>query len=277
MNKKEYSIEIKDLTFGYDKSRPILKDLNIKLPFNKYICILGHNGSGKSTLSKLLIGIFKAWSGTIKVSDIELNDKNYRKVLHKIGLVFQNPDSQFIGLTPEDDIAFGLENRNIPRALSKKIINQVSKFLNIESLLHVNSSLLSGGQKQKVAIASILALNPEIIIFDESTSMLDTWSKQEILDIMQILVKKENKTVISITHDMEEILIADEIVLLKEGKVLIHTTPKKLLSDVELMKSSNLDLPFIHCLANSLREEGVKIPSFENEDELIEILSKLKK
>ncbi|GCE63770.1 energy-coupling factor transporter ATP-binding protein EcfA1 [Candidatus Mycoplasma haematohominis] len=277
MSSKRYSVEITNLTFGYDKGKPILKDLNIQLPFNKYICILGHNGSGKSTLSKLLIGIFKAWSGTIKVSDIELNDANYRKILHKVGLVFQNPDSQFIGLTAEDDIAFGLENRNVPKALSRKIINQVSKFLNIESYLNVNSSFLSGGQKQKVAIASILALNPEIIIFDESTSMLDTWSKKEILDVMQTLVKRENKTVISITHDMEELLLADEIVLLKEGRVLAHTTPKKLLNDVELMKSSNLDLPFIHCLANSLREKGVNISRFDDEDELIKLLSQLKK
>lgn len=173
MSNRNYSIELDNISFGYKKDKPVIKNLNLKLSVNKYICILGHNGSGKSTLSKLLLGLFKAWEGTIKIAGIELNEENYRKALHKIGLIFQNPDSQFIGLTAEDDIAFGLENRNVPKELSKKIIHQVAKFLNIESLLPLNSFHLSGGQKQKVSIASILALNPEIIIFDESTSMLD--------------------------------------------------------------------------------------------------------
>ncbi|XP_032746495.1 energy-coupling factor transporter ATP-binding protein EcfA1-like [Rattus rattus] len=173
MDNKSYSIELTNVRFGYVKDRPVLKNVNLKLNVNKYICILGHNGSGKSTLSRLLLGLSKVWSGTIKIAGIELNEANYKKALHKIGLIFQNPDSQFIGLTAEDDIAFGLENRNVPRALIRKIIDHVAKFLNIESLLHLNSFMLSGGQKQKVCIASILALDPEIIIFDESTSMLD--------------------------------------------------------------------------------------------------------
>lgn len=203
-----------------------------------------------------------------------MNEENYKKILLKIGLVFQNPDSQFIGLTAEDDIAFGLENRNVPRVLAKKIIDRVSKFLNIEPLLKLSSSALSGGEKQKVAIASILALNPEVIIFDESTSMLDTASKTSILKIMKSLVEEEKKTVISITHDMEELLLADEIVLLKDGQLLAHTTPAELLKDLDLIKSSNLDLPFIHCLATELRKNGVDIPFFETEDELIELLAK---
>lgn len=272
MSKGQYSIELIDLNFGYTEGKPILKNLNLKLPYNKYICIVGHNGSGKSTLSKLLIGLVKAWSGTIKVSDIELNDENYKKVLHKLGLVFQNPDSQFVGLTAEDDIAFGLENRNIPRLLIKKIIDHVSKFLNIEHLLRLNSSLLSGGEKQKVAIASTLALNPEIIIFDESTSMLDMNSKKDLLNIMRSLVRDQNKTVISITHDMEELLVADEMVLVKAGTILAQGSPKELLKNLGLLKSSNLDLPFSLCLAQALREKGLDLPVFEDEDDLIKKL-----
>ncbi|OAL09887.1 energy-coupling factor transporter ATPase [Candidatus Mycoplasma haematobovis] len=273
MSRGQYSIELIDLNFGYTEGKPILKNLNLKLPFNKYICIVGHNGSGKSTLSKLLIGLVRAWSGIIKVSDIELNDENYKKVLHKLGLVFQNPDSQFVGLTAEDDIAFGLENRNIPRLLIKKIIDHVSKFLNIEHLLKLNSSLLSGGEKQKVAIASTLALNPEIIIFDESTSMLDMNSKKDLLNIMRSLVREQKKTVISITHDMEELLVADEMVLVKAGTILAQGSPKELLKDLELLKSSNLDLPFTHCLAQALREKGLDLPVFEDEDDLIKKLT----
>lgn len=276
MSNRNYSIELSNISFGYNKDRPVLKNVNLRLNVNKYICILGHNGSGKSTLSKLLLGLIKAWEGTIKIAGIELNDENYRKALHKIGLIFQNPDSQFIGLTAEDDIAFGLENRNVPKELAKKIIAQVAKFLNIESLLPLNSFSLSGGQKQKVSIASILALNPEIIIFDESTSMLDDWSKNEILGIMQKLVKKENKTVISITHDMEELLLADEIVLMKSGQILAHTDPATLIQDQELMKSSNLELPFICKLANSLRERGIDVPGFTSQEELIAALAKMK-
>lgn len=271
-----YSIELINLTFGYTSDVPILKNINLKLPRNKYICILGHNGSGKSTLSKLLIGLAKAWSGSIKVSGIEMNEENHKRILHRIGLVFQNPDNQFIGLTPEDDIAFGLENRNVPRALIKKIIEKVSKFLDISSLMHLNSSSLSGGQKQKVAIASILALNPEIIIFDESTSMLDTNSKKELLRIMKNLVLKEGKTVISITHDMEELLIADDVVLLKDGHLLAHSDPSSLLKDIGLIRSSNLEPPFVHKLSESLKKKGVDIPHFTSEKELIKHLSEVK-
>ncbi|AEG72425.1 cobalt transporter ATP-binding subunit 1 [Mycoplasma haemofelis str. Langford 1] len=270
-----YAIELVNLNFGYVEDKPILKNLNLRLTPNKYICIVGHNGSGKSTLSKLLIGLAKPWSGKIKVAGIELNDENYKKVLHKLGLVFQNPDSQFIRLTAEDDIAFGLENRNVPRILIRKIIDHVSKFMNIESLLQVNSSLLSGGEKQKVCIASILALNPDIIIFDESTSMLDVNSKDDLLKIMRSLVKDQKKTVISITHDMEELLMADEMVLLKDGNILAHGAPKEILKDEELLKTSNLDFPFIYCLANALKAKGVEVPEFNDEEDLIRKLSKI--
>lgn len=274
MSRSGYSIDITGLTFGYINEKEVLKRIDLKLPYNKYICILGHNGSGKSTLSKLLMGLSKPWAGSIKISGIEMTERNISQVLDKIGLIFQNPDSQFIGLTAEDDIAFGLETKNIPRPLAKKIIERVSDYLDIKSILHVNSSELSGGQKQKVCIASVLATNPEIIIFDESTSMLDSKSKREILEIMQNLAKFQNKTVISITHDMEELLLADEVVLMKDGKIIAHDQPKNILSNLDLIKSTNLSLPFIPKLANYLMEKGHRILDFTNEAQLIEFLSK---
>lgn len=270
-----YAIEIKNLNFGYSADRQILKNINLQIEPNKFVCVVGHNGSGKSTLSKLLSGLVQADSGSITICNIVMNQNNIKYILNKLGLIFQNPDNQFIGITPEDDISFGLENRKVPSEIIKSIVDEIAEIMNLKSILKTNSSSLSGGQKQKVAIASVLANNPEIIIFDESTAMLDEQDKKEIQKIMRNLVKKEGKTVISITHDMEELIIADEIIVLRRGEIVAHCKDKSILQNPTLLEECNLNVPFIYELANNLKKYGIKLGKFNNEEEIIDAISGL--
>ena len=213
------AIEFSNITFGYTKDMNNLDDVSFTIFENEYVCIIGHNGSGKSTLSKVLTGLLKPQKGTIKLFDQVINQQNLKHLRDNVGIVFQNPDNQFIGLTPEDDIAFGLENRKVNPKQMKKIIWQVARAINIVDLLKLDAQTLSGGQKQRVAIASVLAINPKIIIFDESTSMLDPRGKAELKQLILLLKNKYHKTVVSITHDMEDVVNDDKVENLKGGKL----------------------------------------------------------
>jgi len=166
-------IEFNKINFGYEKNLPILKDISFVINEGEYICVVGHNGCGKSTISKILIGLLKPWSGEIKLFDQIIDQSNYHLLRENIGVIFQNPENQFVGLTVEDDIAFGLENKQIDPLKMENIIISVAKTLKIDKLLKLGPQNLSGGEKQKVAIASILAMEPKIIVFDEATAMLD--------------------------------------------------------------------------------------------------------
>ena len=254
------ALTIKNLTYSYEQDRKVIDDVSLSIKKGSYVSLLGHNGSGKSTLAKLIIGLLPADRGTVVISDLELNDKNLTSIRNKAAIVFQNPDNQFIGVTVEDDIAFSLENRNVAREDMKRLVLEYAKKVGMEDFLNKEPAYLSGGQKQRVAIADALVINPEILILDEATSMLDPRGKADILNLIRDM-RKENPdlTVISITHDVEEAYLSDEIILLEKGKVVEQGTPIELFSNLDLVKKYNLDVPFEIQIRNKLVSEGLKV------------------
>lgn len=198
-----------------------------------------------------------------------------KKIRDKIGIVFQNPDNQFIGLTAEDDIAFGLENRLVNPLNISKIIDQAASIVDVKHLLHFNAGRLSGGQKQRVAIASVLAMNPSIIIFDESTSMLDPTAKNEIKKLMFLLRHRYHKTVISITHDMEEIVNADRVLVIKEGTLQKFDKPSIVFENEDFLKNNSLSFPFTLNLSKLLKDKYKKFPLTLDSNKLVKEVAKL--
>lgn len=270
------AIEFHHVTFGYTTKITNLNSISFEINDNEYVCIIGHNGSGKSTLSKVLMGLLQPRSGYIRLFDQEINKDNLKYLRDNIGIVFQNPDNQFIGLTVEDDIAFGLENRKVDPSKMRGIIDQVAQIVNIQDFLEFEASRLSGGQKQRVAIASVLAVNPKIIIFDESTSMLDPKAKQELKNLMLVLKNKFNKTIISITHDMEEVVNADRVIILKSGQLIKTGTPKEIFENQEYLKSLSLDIPFTLQLSQSLLKHDINTNPTIDVDKLLEQICAIK-
>lgn len=266
------SIEIKNLFFEYDENLNTIDDVSFDVENGSYTVILGHNGSGKSTIAKLIIGLLEAKSGKIIVDGIELNDENVYKVRERVGIVFQNPDNQFIGATVRDDIAFGLENRCVPQSEMDGIINKYAQKVDMIDFLDHEPTKLSGGQKQRVAIAGILAMSPDIIILDEATSMLDPKGRREINALVKELNEETNMTVISISHDIEEAVNADHVVVLNNGKVVKDGTPDEILTDETLMYSLELDVPFAYKVSKKLAESGINVGLNLKEKELIEKL-----
>ncbi|TPE57417.1 energy-coupling factor transporter ATPase [[Mycoplasma] falconis] len=264
-------IEIKKLSYKYPGAKKLaLDDINLFIEEGKYVAILGHNGSGKSTFSKLLSAIYKPTSGKIIIDGLEVNSENLNEIRSKIGIVFQNPDNQFIGSTVEDDIAFGLENKMMTYEEMYDIIRHFAKEVSMLDFLDHEPQNLSGGQKQRVAIASTLALDPKIIIFDEITSMLDPKGRSDIYKIIHDLHKKTSKTLISITHDMDEALLADELIVFSGGKVIAQGKPIDILKDKEIIEIAKIDSPFIYKLSEMI--DGIE-PTY-NEEELIKQLCK---
>ncbi|WP_027334299.1 energy-coupling factor transporter ATPase [Mycoplasma elephantis] len=264
-------ITVKNLKFRYSQNNEYaLDDVTFHIPEGKYVAIMGHNGSGKSTLSRCLVGLFKPESGTIELDGITISKKTLPEIRKKIGIVFQNPDNQFIGASVEDDIAFGLENRCISREEMKEIILKLVKKVDMEPYLQYEPQNLSGGQKQRVAIASVLALNPKIIIFDEVTSMLDPKGKKEVLNLIKEIQKNENKTLISITHDMEEAINADYCLVFSHGKLIASGSPVDILKDKKIVEEAKIDSPFIYRLSSQIKN----VDSTYDEENLIEALCK---
>ena len=265
-------IKVENLSFSYEKEKKILNNVSFSINKGEYVTLIGHNGSGKSTLAKLLSYILEPNKGKIYIDNEELNEKNIKNIRNKIGIVFQNPDNQFIGSTVEDDIAFGLENRNIKQEEMKKIVKEYSKKVGMENYLTKEPEELSGGQKQRVAIAGILALKLKIMIFDEATSMLDPEGVEEIRNLI-LKMKKENPdlTVISITHDIEEAYLSDRVIVLNEGKIYKNDIPSKVFENEEEMKKINLDIPFVLKIKNKLKTKGIGI------DENIKTIEELAK
>lgn len=253
-------IKVENLVFGYTKENKILNDISFSIKKGEYVTLIGHNGSGKSTLAKLLSYILEPNSGKIFIDNEELNDKNIKDIRNKIGIVFQNPDNQFIGSTVEDDIAFGLENRGITKEEMQKRVIDVAKKVGMEKYLSKQPEELSGGQKQRVAIAGILALNLKIIIFDEATSMLDPEGVEEIRNL--ILKMKENDkelTFISITHDIEECYLSDRVIILDDGKIFKNDVPQKVFENEEEINKIGLTIPFVMKVRNYLKTKGINI------------------
>jgi energy-coupling factor transport system ATP-binding protein len=256
-------IEIKDLSFSYLENSPVLRDVNITIKKGEWVSVLGHNGSGKSTLSKLIIGLLKADKGDIIVDGITLTEETVHEVRKKIGIVFQNPDNQFVGVTVEDDIAFGMENLCFDREDMLTRIVEYAKKVSMFEYLKKEPHNLSGGQKQRVAIAGILAMNTDIIIFDEATSMLDPLGRDKIMEYIKE-INDSGVTVISITHDMKEAVNSDKIIVLKEGQVLACGPTKDILNDKKTLNASNLELLLPLKLLYKLEESGLNNPKLKD-------------
>lgn len=264
-------IEVKNLNFSYDETGETLSNVSFSIEKGTYTTIVGHNGSGKSTLAKLLVGLLKPNSGEIIVQGTTLTNKTVKNIRGKISLVFQNPDNQFIGATVEDDIAFGLENRRVPSKEMPEMVKEFAKKVGMDEFLVKEPSALSGGQKQRVAIAGALALSPEIIIFDEATSMLDPKGKREILQLIRKMREaNSNITVVSITHDIEEAYQSDKVIIISKGKVALEGNPKEILSDEKTMKELRLDVPFVLEMKSKLKDIGIDLNKTESIDDIVE-------
>lgn len=270
------AVEVSHLTFSYDGQNDVIKDVSFEIPKGSYTTIVGHNGSGKSTIAKLLIGLLKAKSGEIKILGNTLNEENVYSLRNHVGIVFQNPDNQFIGSTVADDIAFGLENHCVPQEQMQAIIEDVAARVNMSDFLDSEPTKLSGGQKQRVAIAGILAIAPDIIIFDESTSMLDPQGKASINEQIQKLHDERNITILSITHDMEEVAQSEYVIVLKDGKVEMQGTPKQIFEHKGKLKEMKLELPFALSFSEKLKNEGIFKDSYCTLDEVVNELCQLR-
>lgn len=258
------ALEVKGLSFSYSSDdSEVVHDLSFSIEEGEYVSLIGHNGSGKSTLAKLVNGLLGfSYRGEISVFGTVLDKKSVRAARRDIGLVFQNPDNQFVGSTVEEDIAFGLENREVPREKMQAIIDEYSEEVGMHDFLKKSPEGLSGGQKQRVAIAGVLAMEPRLLILDEATSMLDPSGKSEILSLIHRLKDKNaSLSILSITHDVEEAAKSDRVIVLNAGRKMMEGTPKEVFARSEELASIHLDAPFAYRLAFALRAEGIEVPS----------------
>ena len=271
-------IDVKDLSFRYKESQEYynLKDITFHVKRGEWLSIVGHNGSGKSTTVRLIDGLLEAESGEIVIDGQRLTDENVWNIRRQIGMVFQNPDNQFVGATVEDDVAFGLENQGLPRQEMKKRVEEALDLVGMLDFKKREPARLSGGQKQRVAIAGVVALRPAILILDEATSMLDPEGRRELIETVQGIRKDYDMTVISITHDLEEVAMSDRVLVMKKGEIESTSSPRELFSRTDL-DQIGLDDPFANQLKHSLSQNGYDLPEnylteSELEDKLWELL-----
>lgn len=263
-------LEVDNLSYKYDEqSVEALDNVSFQVEKGEWVAIVGHNGSGKSTLAKLLNGLFYSHTGSITIDGIEITEDTVWDVRKKIGMVFQNPDNQFVGTTVKDDVAFGLENNGVPREEMVKRVEQALEKVKMLSFLDQEPHHLSGGQKQRVAIAGVIALKPNVIVLDEATSMLDPQGRQEVLELMTDL-KNEKMTIISITHDLEEAAKADRIIVMNKGHIYREGSPKDIFLMKEELVHIGLDIPFAIKMKSELQKRGIRIESNSlSEEELV--------
>lgn len=251
-------IEVKNVSFSYDERGNILEDFSLNIEKGTFVAILGHNGSGKSTLAKLFNGLNIPEKGKVLVDGIDTADEDKDiEIRNKVGLVFQNPDNQIVATIVEEDVAFGPENLGLPREEIRKRVDRSLELVGMTEYIHHEPHKLSGGQKQRVAIAGILAMQPDCIVFDEATAMLDPRGRKDIMTIIKRLNKELNKTVILITHYMDEASQADRVVVINEGKKLVDGTPEEVFCEVELLKGVGLDVPQPTELIYKLKKAGI--------------------
>ena len=264
-------IKVENLDYSYTQQDHALKGISFSVLDSEWISIIGHNGSGKSTLSKLLVGLIKADKGTITYDDVILCEETVEKVRQNVGIVFQNPDNQFVGVNVKYDIAFGLENRNIERNEMLKLIDTYSEKVGMKEYLDRQPESLSGGQKQRVAIAGILALNTKYIILDEATSMLDPEGVKDITALICELKEKYHKTIITITHDLNLAALSDKVIVLKDGLIIGEGKPLDIFKDESILKESRLDMPFNLKLYKTVKEDS----ELSKNERLVDALWKL--
>ena len=271
-------IDVKNLSFRYKESQEYydVKDITFHVKRGEWLSIVGHNGSGKSTTVRLIDGLLEAESGEIVIDGQRLTEENVWNIRRQIGMVFQNPDNQFVGATVEDDVAFGLENQGLSRQEMQKRVEEALDLVGMLDFKKREPARLSGGQKQRVAIAGVVALRPAILILDEATSMLDPEGRRELIETVKGIRKDYDMTVISITHDLEEVAMSDRVLVMKKGEIESTSSPRDLFSRNDL-DQIGLDDPFANQLKNSLSQNGYDLPEnylteSELEDKLWELL-----
>ena len=271
-------IDVKNLSFRYKESQKYydVKDITFHVKRGEWLSIVGHNGSGKSTTVRLIDGLLEAESGEIVIDGQRLTEENVWNIRRQIGMVFQNPDNQFVGATVEDDVAFGLENQGLSRQEMKKRVEEALDLVGMLDFKKREPARLSGGQKQRVAIAGVVALRPAILILDEATSMLDPEGRRELIETVKGIRKDYDMTVISITHDLEEVAMSDRVLVMKKGEIESTSSPIELFSRNDL-DQIGLDDPFANQLKHSLSQNGYDLPEnylteSELEDKLWELL-----
>ena len=268
-------ISIKNIHFNYQDqdTREALSDVSLDIYEGEWLAIIGHNGSGKSTLAKMMNGLLEASSGEIYIDGQLLTEDTVYEARRKVGMVFQNPDNQFVGTTVEDDIAFGLENIGMPRDEMVRKINTSLEMVRMTKFKEKEPARLSGGQKQRVAIAGMIALTPKVVILDEATSMLDPQGRFEVISTIQQLHKDKGITVISITHDLDEAAQADRVLLMEGGKVNRIGKPSEIFEMGTALVDKGLDVPFSEKLKAILKEKGMNVPNeYLDEEGLVEWL-----
>ncbi|CAG5589637.1 ABCtransporter ATP-binding protein cobalt transport [Streptococcus pneumoniae] len=271
-------IDVKNLSFRYKENQEYydVKDITFHVKRGEWLSIVGHNGSGKSTTVRLIDGLLEAESGEIVIDGQRLTEENVWNIRRQIGMVFQNPDNQFVGATVEDDVAFGLENQGLSRQEMKKRVEEALDLVGMLDFKKREPARLSGGQKQRVAIAGVVAIRPAILILDEATSMLDPEGRRELIETVKGIRKDYDMTVISITHDLEEVAMSDRVLVMKRGEIESTSSPRELFSRNDL-DQIGLDDPFANQLKHSLNQNGYDLPEnylteSELEDKLWELL-----
>lgn len=274
----EAFIHTEELCFSYvdadgKSENRALNGISVDIQKGEYVAVLGHNGSGKSTFAKLLNLILEPTSGRLVIDGVEmtgreLSDEEILQLRRKIGMVFQNPDNQLVATIVEEDVAFGPENLGVPREEIRKRVDEALETVGMTKYAHHEPHRLSGGQKQRIAIAGIIAMKPDCMIFDESTAMLDPMGRRDVVDTIEKLNREEGKTVISITHYMDEAVRADRVVVINDGKIILDGPPSKIFAQSEILRSAGLDLPQCADLLLRLRQKGLNIPGEINTPEM---------
>lgn len=277
VNNLEYSYKIKDEEGNVIGARIALDNISFDIKNGEFVAVLGANGSGKSTLSKTLNGILRPQKGSVKVLGIDTQtDEDIWNVRSNVGMIFQNPDNQIVAGIVEEDVAFGPENMGVPSEEIRKRVDESLAAVHMSKYAKDSPNNLSGGQKQRVAIAGVLAMKPKCIIFDESTAMLDPIGREEVLKQAIKLNKEEKMTIILITHYMEEVVNADKVIVMNEGKIIDVGTPKEIFSKPKMLEENGLEIPLITKIALKLEENGFEIPrGILDRDELVNEIKKI--
>nr|WP_219341952.1 energy-coupling factor ABC transporter ATP-binding protein [Listeria monocytogenes] len=258
----ESFVRLEHVFYKYeDTEKYAVKDVSISAQKGEWVALVGHNGSGKSTIAKLLNGLLFPEDGLIKIGHFVLSEKNIWDIRRQVGMVFQNPDNQFVGATVQDDVAFGLENHGVPHDTMVERVESALNEVGMQSYALHEPARLSGGQKQRVAIAGVLALQPDVIILDEATSMLDPRGRAEVMETIRIMREQEDITVISITHDLDEVLFADQVIVMNNGEVHSEGTPQEIFEQADAMREIGLGVPFIIELQEKLVAGGFETGS----------------
>ncbi|MHB9649624.1 energy-coupling factor ABC transporter ATP-binding protein [Weissella paramesenteroides] len=257
-------ISLSHVTYAYPNSDvPALRDLSLTINKGEWVAIIGHNGSGKSTFAKLLNYLLAPTEGEIKVNDVVATEENMWTIRDMVGMVFQNPDNQFVGATVADDVAFGMENRGVPRDEMIKRVDAALAEVQMAPFADREPARLSGGQKQRVAIASVLALQPKILILDEATAMLDPTGRREMIALVHELKARmgDDLTVISITHDIDEAASADRVMVINDGELMETGIPEEIFANADQLRRFGLAVPFAEQLKEQLRVRGISVPN----------------